>query len=117
METVKEYDPESELYHLASWEHTRWNRFMISRGWTQARIQEMKLYFETGNKRQQLFIGKMHPCITDFDRLPSVDSAWQTLTGKEKDFRLNDISSIQMTEHILGLEWTLAARKYFQQKG
>ena len=116
METVKEYDPESELYHLASWEHTRWNRFMISRGWTQARIREMKLYFETGNKRQQLFIGKMHPCITDFDRLPSVDSAWKTLTGTEKDFRLNDISSIQMTEHILGLEWTLAARKYFQQK-
>lgn len=116
MEKVEDYDTESELYRLAEWEHTRWNRFMISRGWTKASIQQMRLYYRKRNKRQQLFIGRMHPCITAFDSLPSVDSAWRGLTEAEKDFRLNDISSIRMTEHILGLEWTRAAGKYFSGK-
>lgn len=115
-EIVVEENPESEIYQLAEWEHKRWNNFMISRGWTSAEINQMKLYFEEGNKRQQLYIGRMHPCIIPFDKISTLDNAWNSLIHNEQSFKQSDISTIRMTEHILELKWTKAAEEYFKSK-
>lgn len=111
-----EDDTESELYQLAEWEHNRWIRFMISRGWTIAEIRHMKLYYQEENKRQQLYIGKMHPCIVPYEKISKVDKAWNALTGKLGSFKENDISAIQMTERVLDMEWTKTRDAYLKTK-
>lgn len=107
-----EDDIDSELYQLAEWEHDRWIRFMISRGWTLAKIKNMKLYYSEGNTRQQLYIGKMHPCMIPYEDIEKVDKAWSSLTDKPYSFKENDIFAIQMTEQILNREWTRTRDNY-----
>lgn len=109
---IMEDDTESELYQLAEWEHNRWIRFMISRGWTLAKIKSMKLYHSEENKRQQLYIGKMHPCMVPYEAIHEVDKAWSSLIDKPYSFKENDIFAIQMTEQILNMEWTKIRENY-----
>ncbi len=116
LEAVEEEDPDSEFYQLAQWEHRRWNRFMISRGWVGAQTDQMKRYHAEGNKRQQLYVARMHPCITDFSKISALDRTWSRLSGKKSTFKQNDLTTIQMTEHILGMKWTRAAEEYFRAK-
>ena len=89
---------------------------MISRGWVGAQTDQMKRYHAEGNKRQQLYVARMHPCITDFSKISALDRTWSRLSGKKSTFKQNDLTAIQMTEHILGMKWTRAAEEYFRAK-
>lgn len=105
-------NPRSEFYQLSEWEHNRWNRFMISRGWKPATLPQMRSYHKKGNKRQQLYIAKMHPCIREFEQLTSVDKTWKELSGKDSSFQKNDSSSIQNTRDILKMKWTRPQKQW-----
>lgn len=108
---VEEEDLDSELYQCGEWEHNRWNRYMISRQWIPASFDQVRYYYEKGNKRQQLYIGKMHPCITAFRNLKKLEQDWMELSGTEKHFQQTDFSAIQQTEKLLSLHWTREYQK------
>lgn len=98
--------PECHTSALAKWEKERWNRFMFSRGWRTAPNSYVENYYHAGNSRHQLYIGKLHPCITTYEKLISLESFWKSTSGNNKNFRQLDISNLEMTKYILQLEWT-----------
>lgn len=108
-------DSSSEVYQMAKWEQDRWNRYMISRGWTTATIKQMQFYHDGGNQSQQLYIGRMHPCIEDFGKLQDINEKYLGLSGKDKGLHMSNITSIQRTEKILSLHWAEKARTLFEK--
>ena len=56
-------DDESIINSLLMYEHARWCRFMLSRGWMPASPDETVSFIKRGNPKQQLFIARMHGCI------------------------------------------------------
>lgn len=93
-----------ETQLLAEWEHDRWNRFMISRGWMPATIGQMQTYRDAGNLRQQLYIGRLHPYICPYDDLKKLEHE----LGRE--IRKYDFQNIRRTGPILNREWTQPQR-------
>ena len=59
----------ARLEVLAMQEHGRWNRAMISRGWTGATVEQMQAYIQRGVNRHQLYLAKLHPFICSWDML------------------------------------------------
>jgi len=114
--TEKEFDPNSEVYQMAKWEQDRWNQFMCSRGWISAKTKQMRMYYGKGNANQQLYIGKMHPCIEDYPKLESISNKYNELSGKDKEFQMSNITSIQRTEKILSLYWAEKAKSMFEKQ-
>lgn len=108
-------DSSSEVYQMAEWEQDRWNRYMISRGWITASTKQMQFYYDGGNHSQQLYIGKMHPCIEDFGKLQDINEKYQGLSGKDKGLHMSNITAIQRTEKILSLHWVEKARTLFEK--
>lgn len=94
-----------ETLALAEWEHNRWNMFMISRGWLSAGVEQVIDYYRKGNTRQQLYIGKLNPCICKYSALSKLEHAFKKELGIVKHIKELDIKSIQMTEAILRMEW------------
>lgn len=94
----------AETQALAEWEHDRWNRFMISRGWLPASIGQMRTYMAAGNRRQQLYIGRLHPFICPFEDLAALEKE----LGKH--IREYDIQNIRSTGPILTRQWTQPQR-------
>ena len=90
----------AETLALAEWEHDRWNRFMISRGWMRATIEQMRTYMAAGNRRQQLYIGRLHPFICPFGDLAELE---QELHNPIREY---DVQNIRMTGPILTRQWT-----------
>ena len=93
-----------ETQQLAEWEHDRWNRFMISRGWMSATIAQMRTYMAAGNRRQQLYIGRLHPYICPYEELKKLE---QEL---DREIRKYDFQNIRKTRSILEREWTQPRR-------
>lgn len=96
---------------VAEWEHARWVRWMISRGWMPAKMDEVVFAVENGNPRQQLFVAKLHPCICSYEDLKILQNALLTKCNIEKDFFTNDLLNIQDTQKLLALEWIHPAPK------
>lgn len=94
----------AENLALAEWEHDRWNRFMISRGWMSATIGQMRTYMAAGNRRQQLYIGRLHPFICPFEDLAALEKELG------KTIREYDIQNIRRTGPILTRQWTQPQR-------
>ena len=59
---------------LARLEHSRWNGFMLSRGWESADSIQVRAYKEqsTGNQHKHV-LAKMHPTIREWDELKKSD--------------------------------------------
>ena len=60
---------ESTIEQLLVYEHARWCRYMLSRGWVKANPSETISYMNSGNPKQQLFIASMHGCICSVEDL------------------------------------------------
>lgn len=60
---------ESTIEQLLVYEHARWCRYMLSRGWVKANPSETIAYMNSGNPKQQLFIASMHGCICPVEDL------------------------------------------------
>lgn len=74
---------ELSLETLAMYEHGRWNRFMLSRGWMSASMDQMLAYIQRGNARHHLYIGKLHPFICSWEQL---GQAGDSPTGIQREY-------------------------------
>lgn len=90
---------------IAEWEHARWVKWMISRSWMPATIDEVIFAIEQGNPRQQLFVAKLHPCICSYNDLKTLQNALLTRCNMKKDFFTYDLLNIRDTQKLLALEW------------
>lgn len=94
-------EPWGETRQLAEWEHARWCSYMISRGWVSAAPEEAEAYCRAGNPRQQLYIGRMHPCITPYSKLEALEKHLRATVGLDKNFRKSCLQSVMCVEEIL----------------
>lgn len=89
-------------------EHNRWSANMRAEGWITASSAEAEKYILAGNSRQQNFLSRAHPCLTDWKHLDTLAEELKSSLGKKKDFRQLDINSVFSTGELL-------AEKLFQQ--
>ena len=71
------------LEKLSMYEHGRWNRSMLTRGWMPASMEQMLAYIQRGNSRHQLYIAKLHPFICSWDQL---GQAGEFPTGIQREY-------------------------------
>lgn len=100
-----EHTMKTQGKEIAKWEHARWVKWMVSRGWMPADIEEVVFAIENGNPRQQLYIAKLHPCICSYEDLKYLQNALLTRCGMHKDFFTYDLRNIEDTNKLLALEW------------
>lgn len=102
---------EAEIEAMAQWEHDRFIRWMLAHGWLPDSPQQAAAFYHAGNHRQQLFIARMHPCICGYDDLGALSAHLKRECGMDKDFYKLDLSSIQNTPYILGVERELRQKR------
>lgn len=106
------------LGSLTRYEHARWTRWMISRGWIPSTTEETVTYMLAGNPKQQLFVARMHSCMIPFDKLGDLQAdlyangdrgkqfdRFKDEKGKYDYFTKFDKDSIRMTPDIMRLAW------------
>lgn len=77
------------LESLAKNEHARWNAFFLSEGYQQATVTQMLQYAQAvGEHKDELSL--LHPCITDWDSLETVQDRYNTAYGESKNFKKYD---------------------------
>lgn len=66
--------PEAEVLikDLLYAEHVRWIRWAYSRGWKSAAPEQVLLYMNAGNPKQQLYIARLHGCLCSLDDLKTL---------------------------------------------
>ena len=52
---------------------------MLSRGWVGATAEQAEAYYRAGNHCQQLYVGRMHPCITAYRKLEALENHLRAL--------------------------------------
>lgn len=116
-EEVKLYAENKE--NLLKYEHSRWMFWAISRGWVKAAPKMVLSYMKAGNPKHQLYIARMHGCITSRDGLENLATTMyqyssnasaneaEKYTDKEapKDFIAYDKKNIAQTADILTIAW------------
>lgn len=95
----------SRIDDVAKWEHDRWSRWMLSRGWLSEGQTDATDCVKFGNKRHQLYIAKLHPCICEYGQLSFLAQWLKTKCEMEKDFISLDKESVAKTENIFSLKW------------
>lgn len=100
------YETQNNLItEIAEWEHARWVRWMLSRGWITATSDSAVFAFEKGNPRQQLFASKQHPCIAAYSDLDILTRILKENCGLNKNFYDYDKKNIRSTRDLLSLKW------------
>lgn len=94
---------EKVISDLAEAEHSRWCRYMFSRGWIPASLDEVRRYMKDDYTSHKLFIAKMHPCLCSYADLKKVEEMLRTEKGKENDFYSNDYVIARCTPDLLRL--------------
>lgn len=102
---------EKEYKTIAVWEHDRWVRWMLSRGWLPASAEDAVFAFESGNERQQLFVARLHPCICSYEAQKELGNTLKRECGIHSDFYSYDMANIKDTKKLLGLEWLRGKEK------
>lgn len=105
------------LSSLQIYEHARWSRWMLTRGWSNASPSDTIEYMDAGNPKQQLYISRLHACLCSFDKLSELaeamemhyikngDTRFVDKNGEAKDFTRIDKSSLEHTADILQTVW------------
>ena len=84
------------INELAKYESNRWCNFMQTRGWQNVSISVAKKYMDLlPSKSHQLFIAKLHPAITEFEKLDNLHK------NLGKDFKDTNIENIKQTANFL----------------
>ncbi len=128
VELFEKYLDEETKRALCAYEHARWVRWAIARGWTPASPEQVLSYMRAGNPKHQLFIAKMHGCITSEEGLEQLAEKMEDRFSKiggipslrdikrymditdsgnyvPKDFISLDKKNIEATAAILRTEW------------
>ena len=96
---------EEEYKKIAVWEHDRWVRWMLSRGWLADEVDEAVFAVQSGNQRQQLFVARLHPCICSYEAQKELGTVLKNECGIDSDFYSYDLENIKDTKRLLALEW------------
>ncbi|MDO5133486.1 MAG: hypothetical protein Q4D81_10970, partial [Eubacteriales bacterium] len=81
----KSIDSNDNEISLLRYEHSRWLRWAISRGWQTASPDEVLSYMKAGNPKHQLYVARMHGCITSLDNLKELSEAMKDYAAYEAD--------------------------------
>ncbi len=92
-------DSEQNLEKISILEHSRWNAYMRSLGWSGVGTEMADMWFDV-LKNHRNFAAKLHPCITTWEMLPKVD-AWMLGHGKQVDFQEADRVMVRGTTELL----------------
>ena len=98
-------EQEERALAVAEWEHARWIRWMLSRGWMPATPEQAVFSVKENNPRQQLFVARLHPCICAFNYLDTLASVLANECGITKEFYQYDARNVIDTEAILEMQW------------
>lgn len=98
-------EADTEYTAVAIWEHNRWIRWMLSRGWLPATPEDAVFACQCGNARQQLFVARLHPCICAYEAQKELSDTLFKQCGLQKDFYTYDLANIKDTRRLLALEW------------
>ena len=87
---------------LAYNEHIRWMAFMRSEGYCTTDSESMKIYAPMVEKNRD-DLSKLHPCITDWDKLDSLSAEYNKLgiSEKQEDFKKSDYDIVKNMPEIL----------------
>lgn len=111
--------------NLLLYEHSRWLRWAIARGWKKAAPEDVVLYMKAGNPKHQLYIARLHGCICALQELDELADAmckcaentsrsdWSRFAAKKtgyykyipKDFADIDKMNIRDTGKIITTAW------------
>lgn len=114
----------SNQQNLLMFEHSRWLRWALSRGWKSASSDHVLSYMKAGNPKHQLYIAKLHGCICGLNELKDFSNAlYKKAEGRRMpmpvnqkkryanigesgittplDFQATDISNIKATAEII----------------
>ena len=111
----------SNLDNLLIYEHSRWIRWALSRGWAAASPDQVLNYMDAGNPKHQLYIAKLHGCICSLNELANFSKVLYGVSqcsniisqikryanieepGKVTplDFKTSDVSNINATAEII----------------
>ena len=80
--TIESNDNENSLLR---YEHSRWLRWAISRGWQAATPDEVLTYMKAGNPKHQLYVARMHGCITSLENLQKLSETMKDYATCEAD--------------------------------
>ena len=83
------------LLRLGVLEHERWNAFQRGEGWQRATVQQA-LAYSTHTKSHKDPLGKLHPCLCDWNELVLVEQAFN------KDFKEYDFKFLTHIPDIFG---------------
>ena len=92
-------EKEKEIRAIAKWEHARWVRWLLSRGWCTATLEDSLFAKDAQNPRPQLFAAKMHPALCSYEAQNELGARLN------KDFYSYDYWNIEATKQLLDLEW------------
>lgn len=104
------------LEKLTEYEHARWMRFMVSRGWVASTPAQALMHMKNGSPKHQLFAARMHPCITPSSELAVLQNKLRAglseIDGtRSKKYKEDgalvkiDRSSIESTAWIIRQAW------------
>lgn len=112
----------SNQQNLLMFEHSRWLRWALSRGWEAASSDHVLNYMKAGNPKHQLYIAKLHGCICGLNELKDFSNAlyneaeYSSMPVSQKkryanigesgittplDFKATDDSNIEATAEII----------------
>jgi hypothetical protein len=98
---------------LTKYEHCRWFRYMLSRGWLPSTADETIAYIKNKNPSQQLYIARLHSCMVPWEDLNALQEALLN-AGPDSDafcqytpgyFTKYDERNIAHTADILDRAW------------
>lgn len=88
------------LERIARSEHDRWNAFMLSEGYQPTSKEEMLQYCKiTKNHKDELSM--LHPCITDWESLDDLSTAFNSACGINKNFKSSDEDIVKDIPEII----------------
>lgn len=98
---------ETNREHAAALEQSRWNGFMLSRGWEPASISQVQAYKEqaTGSAHKHM-LAKLHPFIREWDELDDdnlkrIMGMLKAKYGYERSPKFTTLDSIDKTHSFL----------------
>lgn len=117
-EMATSFEKMCNLSSLVLYEHARWTRWIISRGWTYTSPEETIEYMTEGNPKHQLYISKQHSCICSMDELKELSKKMyehylctsdqrfmDDKSGGPKDFTAIDTRNLKQTANIISIKW------------
>lgn len=116
-EMADSFKANNNLRDLVLYEHARWVRWAISRGWICASPEETIAYMNSGNPKHQLYISKQHACLCSLDELTQLseklymqyltsgDGRFADKRGQKKNFTIIDEMNLKHTAEILSTAW------------